>query len=133
MYTHIFFDLDGTVTEPFLGITSSVKYSLEYFNIQAEREDLKVFIGPPLKDSYMKYFSMSEDDALLAVEKYRERYSKIGIFECELYDGAKEMLEKLSRKYKLVLATSKPQPYAEKILEHFDIKKYFDFHVIEEV
>ncbi len=129
MYTHIFFDLDGTITDPFDGICECVKFSLEHFGIYSKKEDLKVFIGPPLKDSYMKYYNMSEGDALAAVAKYRERYSVKGIFECELYEGVRELLERLSKKYTLVLATSKPQEYAEKILEHFDIKKYFT-HVV---
>ena len=129
MYTHIFFDLDGTVTDPYVGITNCVKFSLEHFGIASENEELKAFIGPPLKDSYMKYYGMSEEKALEAVAWYRKRYSTVGIFECELYEGMRILLEKLSEKYTLVLATSKPEPYAENILEHFEIKKYFT-HVV---
>ncbi len=129
MYTHLFFDLDGTITDPFVGITSCVKFSLEHFGIDSHADDLKKFIGPPLKDSYMQYYSMSEEEADEAVVWYRKRYSALGIFECELYDGMRELLQKLSDKYTLILATSKPETYAEKILEHFDIKRYFT-HVV---
>ena len=125
MTTHIFFDLDGTLTEPFLGITTCVKYSLERFGIKTECEDHRAFIGPPLLDSYMKYYGFSEKDAERAVAYYRERYTDVGILECELYDGVRDMLEHLSHHYTLVLATSKPEPYALRILEHFDIKRYF--------
>ncbi len=129
MYTHVFFDLDGTITDPYIGITTCVKFSLEHFGIKSQNEELKKFIGPPLKDSYMEYYGMSEEQALEAVVWYRKRYSDVGIFECELYRGVREFLEKLSKKFTLVLATSKPEIYAEQILEHFDIKKYFT-HVV---
>ena len=125
MFEYVFFDLDGTITEPFVGITESVKYSLDKFGIAAENEELKGFIGPPLKDAYMKYFDFLEKDAEKAVEYYRERYREIGIFECELYDGIKELLESLSKKARLILATSKPEIFAKRILEHFGLDKYF--------
>ncbi len=125
MYKYVFFDLDGTITDPFEGITACVKYALEHFGIEAEQKDLLSFIGPPLKDEFMRRFSMSEKDAEEAVVWYRKRYPNEGIFECKLYDGVREFLEKLSGEHTLVLATSKPLVYAERILEHFDLKKYF--------
>lgn len=129
MYKYVFFDLDGTITDPYEGITACVKYALLQFGIQAEQKELLSFIGPPLKDEFMRRFSMSEKDAEEAVVWYRKRYPNEGIFECELYDGIREFLEKLSREHTLVLATSKPLVFAERILEHFDIKKYFT-HIV---
>ena len=124
-YKYLFFDLDGTITDPFEGITACVKYALEQFGIEAEQKDLISFIGPPLKDEFMRRFDMSEADAEEAVRWYRKRYPKLGIFECELYDGVRELLERLSENHVLVLATSKPLDFALRVLEHFDIKKYF--------
>lgn len=127
---YVFFDLDGTITEPFNGITRSVEYSLSKYGIKVEdRKDLKVFIGPPLKPSYMKYYGFDEEKATEAVAFYREYYSGGGMYDCELYDGVEKLLNEMSKKYKLALATSKPQPFAEKILERFDLKKYF-YHIV---
>ncbi len=127
---YVLFDLDGTITEPFEGITKSVSYSLDRFGIKiSDRSRLKGFIGPPLKASYMKYFNFSEEDAEKAVQFYREYYSVKGMYDCELYEGIEKLLAEMSKKYKLVLATSKPQLFAEKILEKFDIRKYF-FHIV---
>ena len=124
----VLFDLDGTLTDPALGITKSVAYALESFGIHIE--DLGTlcrFIGPPLKDSFMEYYGFSEEQALVAVEKYREYFRDIGIYENELYPGIKEMLQKLKDSgVMVVLATSKPKIFADIILEHFDIMKYFN-------
>ena len=128
-YKYVFFDLDGTITDPFVGICTCVKYSLERFGIYTEIQEHTAFIGPPLKDSYMKYYGFSEEEATLAIDIYRERYHDTGIFECELYPGIETLLEKLSCDATLVLATSKPEVYAVRILEHFGIKKYFNFIV----
>ncbi len=123
---YILFDLDGTITDPYEGITKSVVYSLEKFGIKVEdRRQLIPFIGPPLFNSYMKYYSMNEEEAERAVAYYREYYPTNGIYDSTLYDGAREMLYRLSQRYKLVLATSKPQPFAEKILQNFDLTKFF--------
>lgn len=127
---YVFFDLDGTITEPFNGITKSVEYSLSKYGIKVEdRKTLNVFIGPPLKPSYMKYYGFDEEKATEAVAFYREYYSKDGMYDCELYDGVEKLLSDMSERYKLVVATSKPQPFAEKILEKFDLKKYF-YHIV---
>ncbi len=123
---YILFDLDGTITDPFEGVTKSVEYSLNKFGITVnDRRELLPFIGPPLKFAYMTYFSMSEEDALRAVEFYREYYPEKGIFDCTLYDGIKDLIEHLSVRYKIILATSKPQPFAERILEKFELTKNF--------
>ena len=124
MYKYILFDLDGTILDSFEGVSNSVRYSLEKMNRNTDIEYIR-FLGPPLKDSYMKYCFMSEQEADLAVEFYRERYKTIGLFEGSLYDGIVELLTKLSKKYTLVLATSKPYEFAKILLDHYDISKYF--------
>lgn len=127
MQTHIFFDLDGTLTDPELGITSCVQYALEFFGIAVpDRSVLQPFIGPPLKDSFMHFYDLSAADAEIAIAKYRERFSAIGLFENEVYAGIPEMLQKLtSEGHILTVATSKPTVYARQILEHFSLSSYF--------
>ncbi len=127
-YNYVFLDLDGTLTDPAEGITNSVAYSLTHYGITVEnKKELECFIGPPLYASYEKYYGFSHDKAIEAVEKYREYFSNKGIFENRLYDGTKEFLGKLKKEgKKIILATSKPEVYAVRILEHFDILKYFD-------
>lgn len=126
---NILFDLDGTLTDPYEGITNSVIHSLKYYPEIAvpEREALKPFIGPPLADSYCQYFGMSKAQALEAVEHYREYYRERGIFENRLYDGIETLLSALKADGKrLYLATSKPEIFARQILEHFGIDRYFN-------
>lgn len=126
---YVFFDLDGTITDPKEGITKSVAYSLKKFGIEVEDLDtLCPFIGPPLQASYQEFYGFSPEQSMEAVKYYREYYSEKGIFECTLYDGIPQILRHLKEKGdKVVLATSKPTKYAKQILEHFDILKYFDF------
>jgi len=126
---YIMFDLDGTLTDPKEGITKSVQYSLKHFGITVENlDDLVNFIGPPLWDSYKKYYNFSESDANTAVQKYREYFSERGIFENVIYEGIDSLLANLKANGKIIiLATSKPAVFAEKILRHFDIYKYFEF------
>lgn len=128
MYQYIFFDLDGTLTDPGIGITNSVAYALKKWNIEvADRSELYCFIGPPLVDSFMKYYGFSEEDANKAVEYYREYFSVTGLYENTIFDGTVKLLADLKAAgKKIVLATSKPQNFAETILNHFDIAKYFD-------
>ena len=129
MYNYIFFDLDGTLTDPGEGITNSVAHALRRFGIEPPpRQELYSFIGPPLKDSFAKYYGMNEDECTLAVKYYREYYADRGIFENELYEGVPALLSSIRERGKsIVLATSKPDVFAEKILEHFGLIKYFDF------
>ncbi len=125
-YKYILFDLDGTLDDPFEGITKSVEYAMKKFGVTCEREKLKCFIGPPLIDSFMSYFGLDEQNAKLAVDYYREYYRPTGIFEVSIYDGIPELLEKLQNSgCELILATSKPIIFADMILEKFDLKKYF--------
>ena len=129
MWKYILFDLDGTLTDPKIGITKSVQYALAHYGIKVENiDDLCCFIGPPLKDSFCEFYGFDENKAEKAVAKYRERFATEGIYENEIFPGVKEMLEALKNSEKtVILATSKPAVYANKILEHFGIDKYFDF------
>lgn len=129
MYQYVLFDLDGTLTNPEIGITNCVMYALEKFGIKVEdRKELHPFIGPPLTHSFQKYYGLSEDEAEQAVAYYRERFSIKGLYENEVYDGVVEMLQTLKEQgKKIILATSKPEEYAIEILKHFRLYEYFDF------
>jgi len=126
---YILFDLDGTLTDPKIGITKSVQYSLKSFGIYVEDTDsLTHFIGPPLIDSFQEYYGFSYEEAEKAVIKYREYFSEVGIFENTLYEGMNLMLKKLQDMGKqLMVATSKPTVFAKRILKYFEIDQYFDF------
>ena len=127
MKEYLLFDLDGTLTDPKVGITTCVQYALKEFGIEEpDLDKLEPFIGPPLKDSFVKYYNFSDEDAEKAIAKYRERFSEIGLFENEVYAGIPQMLRQLqSRGMFLAVASSKPTEYVERILEHFDLRKYF--------
>lgn len=125
MIKYILFDLDGTLTNPKEGITKCVQYALRHFGIERECDELVEFIGPPLKEQFMKFASLSEEDGARAVSIYRERFAPIGLFENEIYKGVIPMLEKLKEQGKiLVLATSKPWVFAEKIVEKYSIAPF---------
>ena len=87
MYRYILFDLDGTLTDPKEGITKCVQYALQYFGIEADTEDLVDFIGPPLLESFQKYYQLDDAQGHMALKKYRERFKDIGIFENGVYPG----------------------------------------------
>ena len=129
MYNTILFDLDGTLTDPGMGITNSVAYALKKWNIEVkDRTELYKFIGPPLLDSFEKYYGFSPEECRQAVKYYREYFSTKGLFENEVYDGVVELLTELKKSgKKLVIATSKPDKFTIEILKHFDLYKYFDF------
>jgi phosphoglycolate phosphatase len=124
---YLLFDLDGTLTDPKIGITSCVQYALDSFGIKEENLDnLECYIGPPLIESFQNFHGLDERKAGLAVEKYRERFRDIGIFENAVIEGIEPVLEKLNADgYVLALATSKPQEFALRIMEHFNLAKYF--------
>lgn len=127
MKNYLLFDLDGTLTDPKVGICTCVQYALASFGIdEPDIDKLTPFIGPPLKDSFMQFYNMDDRQAESAVAKYRERFQDTGLFENELYDGIPKMLETLNSKgMYLAVASSKPTVFVERILEHFHIKKYF--------
>lgn len=126
-YSTIFFDLDGTLTDPGLGITNAVMHALERYGIQPpERQELYKFIGPPLTWSFQTYYGFDQEESLQAVAYYREHYSVTGLFENQVYPGIPELLEALRNAGKtLCVATSKPEKFAVQILEHFGIAQYF--------
>ncbi len=127
MYQVILFDLDGTLTDPGEGITNSVAYSLEKFGLyEPDRTRLYRFIGPPLMDSYMSFYGFSRPQAEQAVAFYREYFRDRGIFENVPYPGVETTLAALRDAGRiLAVATSKPEEYAVRILEHFGLSGYF--------
>lgn len=127
-YDWLLFDLDGTLTDPFEGITLSVEYALNAFGIEVEdRRVLAPFIGPPLVESLTERYGFTMEDAVAAVAKYREYFAVKGLYENELFEGIPELLSDCRKAgYKISMATSKPTHYARIIAEHFDIARYFD-------
>jgi phosphoglycolate phosphatase len=123
----IFFDLDGTLTNPKPGITRSIQYALHKLDLEAPSEDdLTWCIGPPLRTSFKKLLGT---DALadMAVSLYRERFTDIGLFENEVYGGIEDTLSALATPgRRLFVATSKPFVYAERIIDHFKLRAYFE-------
>ncbi len=126
---YILFDLDGTLTDPMVGITRSVQHALEHYKIhEPDLKKLTPFIGPPLKDSFMRYYHFPETQAREAIGVYREYYSAKGIFENEELPGIRQMLKRLKEAGKVLLvATSKPEPFAKMIVEHFGLDPYLSF------
>jgi len=125
----ILFDLDGTITDPKVGITKAVQYALRSFEINIDNpDDLCKFIGPPLWNSFRDFYGFDETQTKKAVEKYREYYTDKGIYENILYDGMDIMLKKLKDQGKmLIIATSKPSVMAQRVLEYFNLREYFTF------
>ena len=128
MFDYLFFDLDGTLTDPALGITNSFKHALKYFGIEIPTyEKLCSFIGPPLVDTFKTQFGFSEEKAALGVVKYREYFAEKGLLENSVYPGISDLLCALKDAgKKLVVATSKPEEYSVKIIEHFGLAQYFE-------
>lgn len=124
----ILFDLDGTLIDSSEGVIKSTQYALAHYGIdEPDFDKLKVFIGPPLVNSFMTYYGFEREQARAAVEVYRERYNVIGIFECSLYPGVRECIETLKRQgYLIGMASSKPEVSCRRILEHFEILSLFD-------
>ena len=123
----ILFDLDGTLTDPKVGITTCIRHAMDSLALGTTEQSLNWCIGPPLVDSFAVLFD-SQDPLLLneALLLYRERFSSIGLYENELYPDVAEGLAQLTNAgYQLYLATSKPHIYARRILEHFEIDQYF--------
>ena len=128
-YSIVLFDLDGTITDSGEGVTNSVIYSLKKFGIEVgDRSALYKFIGPPLIDSFMNYYGFNHEKATEAVSYYREYYQDKGIWENTVYCGIPQLLKKLNEIDKrVIVATSKPEEFAKRILEKQDISKYFEF------
>ncbi len=131
MWDYILFDLDGTITDSSEGIINCVIYALEAAGKEIpDRTKLLGFIGPPLVEGFQDITGMTKEEALQATAKYRERYGVIGLFENKVYEGIISLLKDLKEQgKKIALATSKPETYAIRILQHFQIIKYFDVMV----
>ncbi|OAB47028.1 HAD family hydrolase [Paenibacillus antarcticus] len=126
-FQNILFDLDGTLTDPKLGITQAVQYALSRFDIvENDLDKLEPFIGPPLAGSFAEYYGFSELDCKKAVEYYREYFSDRGLYENEVYVGILQLLQSLiNQRRMLIVATSKPTVFAERIIQHFEMTPYF--------
>lgn len=126
---YLLFDLDGTLTNSQLGITRSVAYALgkvKGITID-DLSTLTSYIGPPLVNGFMENHGFSLEDAKECVKAYRERYEQKGLFELTVYDGVCQMIENLYKSgFKLVVATSKPEVFAKKIIQNIGLEKYFE-------
>lgn len=127
MKKYLLFDLDGTITDSAEGIIRSVAYALEHMGVREEdMAKLIKFVGPPLRDSFMEYYGFSEEQAEKAVWLYRQYYAEKGIFENKVYGGVAHLLSACRQAGRqVILATSKPQKYAEQILDYFKLRQYF--------
>nr|WP_319394758.1 HAD hydrolase-like protein [uncultured Desulfobacter sp.] len=128
MIENIFFDLDGTLTDPKEGITRCIQFTLEAFGVKKPHADeLTWCIGPPLRDSFAKILKTTDKDKIeLAYITYRERFAKKGLYENRVYAGVHSCLDTIQKSgFKTFLATSKPEIYAKRILDHFDLSTYF--------
>ena len=124
---YVIFDLDGTITDPKEGITGCAVYALQAFGYGTpEKSELTWFIGPPLLHSFMEYTGCGEAEGNRLIQKYRERYSTIGVHENTLYPGIAELLHALRDAGKiLAVASSKPTVFVEQILHEFALATYF--------
>lgn len=125
----VLFDLDGTIIEPRQGIVNSILYAVGQYGLKEEHpETLDSFIGPPLHHSFQQRYHLTEEQSFEMVKLYRVYYSKKGIYECTLYPGIRELIEQLyERNIFLALATSKPEDFANQLLEHFKLNGFFEF------
>lgn len=135
MYRYLLFDLDGTLTDPKIGITKCVQYALNKFGIkEPDLDKLTPFIGPPLLDSFHEFYGFDEEKGMQAIAYYRERFHDVGLFENEVYPGIPELLARLKGEGRcLAVASSKPTVYIHRILEHFQLEGYFDVVVGSEL
>ena len=127
-YGYVIFDFDGTVVDTGEGIIKSLQYSFEQMGREIpDMSDLKKFIGPPIHYSYTHFYNVSEDEVGMYIKKYRERYKIKGIYECELYEGMKELLSELKgRGVKLGIASSKPEHLIYSVADYLEITDMFD-------
>lgn len=124
----VLFDLDGTLVDSSEGIIKAVQYALKYFGIEEnDTQKLGLFIGPPLRPSFINHYGFTKEAAEEAVIKYREYYRPIGLFECKLYPGVEQCIKTLrSKGYRIGLASSKPEQFCKTILAHLGLIDLFD-------
>ena len=129
MYQYIFFDLDGTLTDPREGITKSVQYALKCMGIEEQDlTKLEPFIGPPLLESFAEYYGFTVEQARQGVDYYREYFSEKGVFQNQLLEGVPKLLISLKTNGKVIcVASSKPEVFVRMILEHFQVDSCFDY------
>lgn len=125
----ILFDLDGTLTDAGPGILNCLEYALQDQGIEyPDREGMRSYLGPPLAVTFANEFNMNSKQVTQAIDKYRERYHDIGLFENSVYPGIPELLTSLQAAgFRLATATSKPEYSATRILQHFELDQYFEF------
>lgn len=123
----VLFDLDGTISKSAKGIINCVQYALESIGIHEENMDiLKTFIGPPLTEQFQKVYGLDEKTSIQLLEKYRERYNPIGLYETSLYEGIEDLLKVGKEKGMIFgIVSSKPQVYLNRVLEHLGVLSYF--------
>ena len=128
-YEYIFFDLDGTISDSAPGIIGSVLYALDKMGVSEKHEEsLTKFVGPPLTESFTKYYGFQGEALDMAVKTFREYYREKGIFENSMYEGIPETLKKLLEGgRRLAVATSKPEPFARIIIDRYGISDCFEF------
>ena len=128
-YKIAIFDLDGTITDSGSGIINSIRYALEKYGLPVPEEKvLRTFIGPPLKEQFQAVCGLNEEESARMVDAYREYYTEKGIFENSVYSGVPEMLEQMKKAgVRILMATAKPEKFAKRIAEHFNLAKYFEF------
>ncbi len=128
-YKSLLFDLDGTITDSSEGIINSIIYALDKMGVTVtDKSILKKFVGPPLMDSYKKYYGFTDAESEMGLKLFREYFAVKGIFENRLFDGMDILLKDLyDAGYQLLLATSKPVHFANQVLEYFNIKQYFSY------
>lgn len=128
-YSVVLFDLDGTLSDPKIGITKSVQYALQKAGIEVSNlDELESFIGPPLQVSFQEIYGFNDMQIEQAINDYRERFTERGMFENKLYENIPALLTNLKQQgYILAIATSKPTVFAEQILQYFNLEHFFDF------
>lgn len=127
-YKYVLFDLDGTLTDPKIGITKAAQYALKKFDIHIDNlDDLEKVIGPPLKESFSNFYGLSEMDSNKAIDYFRDYFKSKGIYENIPYSNIEELLTSLKdNDMHLAVATSKPTVFAKQILEHFKLIDFFE-------
>lgn len=125
----VLLDLDGTLTDAGPGIVNCIRYALDDMGVEhPDDATMRTFLGPPLADTFGRHFGMTDDQVAYAIDKYRERYHDVGLFENAVYDGIPELLQQLTDAgVVLAVATSKPTYSATRILEHFELDQYLAF------
>ncbi len=126
-YKYLLFDLDGTLVNTEEGIENCVIHALSHYGIEvSDKTSLRCFIGPPLVESFGRFYGFDENKAKEATAIYRQRYKTLGVYECSAYDGIADTLKSLRESgYILAVATSKPEVFANTILEKNELSQYF--------